>query len=190
MFMQHFLANQFNKGAANPKNQAMKIIQVLNIHPGQKIIDLGSGGGFFTFEFSKLVGPSGKVYPIDTNPNFLSFIKDKTQQQAFTNIEPVLVKDTSILPIPEKSIDLIFTRNVYHHLKNRIVYFKSLSQILKPNSQIVIIDYSKDGLISFLRTFGHYTDKNVLLIEMQHAGYSVVQSYDFLNKQSFIIFKL
>ena len=187
--MQRLLAHQLNKGAAHPKNQAAKIIQILNIRPGQKIVDLGSGGGFFTFEFSKLVGPTGKIYPVDTNTKFLKYIKDKIQQQLLTNIEPVLVNNTSILPFPANSIDLLFSRDVYHHLKNRITYLKNILPVLKPDGQVIIIDYANTGIKSFLKVFGHYTAKHILLAEMQQAGYTLVHSYDFLDNYLFTIFQ-
>lgn len=81
-------------------------------------------------------------------------------------------------------------RNVTHHIKNRKIYFKKLKKILKPNGIIVIIDYNKGSFFSFHGILGHFVEKKRIITEMTSVGYSVKNSFDFLEKQHFTIFEL
>jgi ubiquinone/menaquinone biosynthesis C-methylase UbiE len=133
-------AIMFNKKASNPKNKPDEIIKNLKILPGQHIADIGSGGGYFSFRFAELVGSEGKVYSIDTNKNLLEFISNKSKQHS--NIKAILTTDGNI-PLTGEKIDLIFMRNVYHHITNRVEYVKKLKKILKSDGKIAIIEYKK-----------------------------------------------
>ncbi len=70
-------AKMFNRKASRKQSRADEILKTLNIQPGQTIADIGSGGGFFTFLFSHLVGDKGTVYAIDTNEEFLEYINSQ-----------------------------------------------------------------------------------------------------------------
>ena len=74
-------AKMFNKRASKPKYKADQILEKLALKPGQFIADIGSGGGYFTYRFAKAVGEKGKVYAVDTNQEFLTFIKKQATEQ-------------------------------------------------------------------------------------------------------------
>jgi len=181
-------AKMFNKKASNPKNKPDEIIKNLKILPGQHLADIGSGGGYYSFRFAELVGKTGKVYSIDTNKEFLEFISNSAKQQKQSNIITLLSTEDNI-PLPEGKIDLIFMRNVYHHIPNRIEYVKKLKNILKSDGKVAIIEYKKrGGLFGFHRPFGHYVIPEVIIKEMETAGYQVEEQHFFLPEQSFTIF--
>ena len=178
----------FNKKASKPKNKADQIIETLSLKTGQIIADIGSGGGYFTYRFAKAVGNKGKVYAVDTNQEFLAYIKKKATEQGLINI--ITMHTASEHPdLPKHMFDYVFLRNVSHHLPNRIEYFQRLKETLKPDGKIVIIEYDgRGGFFSFQRLHHHYVPQNVLLEELKQAGYSIQKSYDFLSEQSFTIF--
>ena len=181
-------AKMFNSKAARKKNQAEKILTSLQIQSDQTIADLGSGGGFFSMLFSKQVGANGKVYAVDINKEFLEFITNQATKQKMTNIITVPATEHSI-PLPTQSIDLLFVRNVYHHLKNRITYFSEIKQLLAPSGQVAIIEHlPKGSRLSFHRRCGHNIPKETIIEEMNKAWYRVSASFDFLPTQSFTIF--
>jgi ubiquinone/menaquinone biosynthesis C-methylase UbiE len=181
-------AKMFNRKASGKRSKADEIIKTLNVQPGQTIADIGSGGGFFTFLFSHLVGDKGTVYAIDTNEDFLEYINRQAAENCLTNIKTVLATERSI-PIPRHSVDLVFVRNVYHHLLNRVQYFTQVKQLLSPSARVSIIEYSRQGSIfSFHRRCGHNVPQEIIAEEMNRAGYTVSASFDFLPVQSFTIF--
>ncbi|MCB1156940.1 MAG: methyltransferase domain-containing protein [Leptospiraceae bacterium] len=178
----------FNQGAAKPESKATYIFEKLDISKGSSVADLGSGGGYFSYRFSELVGEEGKVFAIDVNEAFLNYIRDEAKRKNLQNIITVKAEEDG-LSLDKNSLDLIFSRNVYHHLKNRSEYFKKLIPLLKENGKIAIIDYNKkSSFFSFIRFFGHSTDPNMIVEEMKQAGYIVEKEYTDLEKQSFLIF--
>jgi ubiquinone/menaquinone biosynthesis C-methylase UbiE len=180
----------FNKKASKPKYKADQIMETIALRPGQIIADIGSGGGYFTYRFAKIVGDKGKVYAVDTNQEFLSYIKKQATEQGLSNI--VTMHTASEHPdLPKHTFDFVFLRNVSHHLSNRVDYFQRLKERLKPDGKIVIIEYDgRGGFFSFQRLYHHFVPQNILLEEMKQAGYSIQKSYDFLSEQSFTIFSI
>jgi len=182
-------AKMFNRKAARRQSKVNEILKTLNIQHGQTIADIGSGGGLFTLLFSQLVGEKGKVYAVDTNEDFLEFINTQAIKQGITNITTVRATEQAI-PLPMHSIDLVFVRNVYHHLQNRTQYFSEVKQFLAAKGRIAIIEYSRQGSkFSFHRRCGHNVPKEIIIEEMNKAGYKVSASFDFLPVQSFTIFR-
>lgn len=181
---------QLNKKASSPKNKPQEIIQSLGIKPGNIIADIGSGGGFFAFEFAKKTTDAGKVYALDTNPIFLEYITEQIKAQGIKNIEPTLIKNDDI-GLPEHSIDLMFLRNVYHHLPAPIKYFARLKKYLKPHGRIAIIEYNKPRSFIF-RLFHrgrHHTPESEIVDTLIRCGFIISNRFEFLPDQSFVIFR-
>lgn len=180
-------ASMFNKKASKVKNKAKLIVETLSLVQKQNVADIGAGGGYFSLMFAELVGNGGMVYSVDVNQGFLDFIEEKATERGVTNIKAVLASKNA-LNLPKKRIDLIFIRNVYHHLPDRVNYFKELADYLSKDGRIVIIDYKNHGF-SFVSMFGHHTSERTIIDEMEAAGYHVDEQHDFLSEQSFLVFK-
>jgi ubiquinone/menaquinone biosynthesis C-methylase UbiE len=181
-----FSLKMLNGEAASPKNKSLKIIKNLNIENGMVVVDLGSGGGYFAHEFSRKVGENGMVYAIDVNKKALDFISHNIEKEGIKNAKTLLGNFNGV-NLPEKSIDLIFLRNVFHHLSGQEEYFRNIKKILKDDGKIAIIDYKKKGF-SLSGLLGHYTPENKLLDIMGRAGFSSLQKFDFLPNQLFMTF--
>jgi ubiquinone/menaquinone biosynthesis C-methylase UbiE len=177
-------AEIFNQKAQSQDNQADKIIESLELTFGFNVLDFGSGGGFFSLKFSKIVGKYGVIYCLDNSPDLLNYIKNSSQEK---NIETILF-DGKNIPLNEKSLDLIFMRNVTHHLKNRSVIFEHLRKFLKDEGKFAIIDYNKGNFLSFHGVLGHYVHKKDIISEMKAAGFKIYKEFDFLKFQHFTIF--
>lgn len=182
--MKNLKAGMLNRKASDSKSKPDEVLDALELNPGQAIADIGSGGGYFCLRLAGAVGKEGRVYAIDTNQGSLECVKDSAKENGLNNVKTVLVTGKPNLP---ESVDLVFMRNVTHHMKNRVEYFKNLEDLLKPGGRIAIIEYKKSGF-SFHRMFGHYVPKETLIEEMEEAGYRVEKSFDFLPEQSFTIF--
>jgi len=165
--------------------QPQKVIAALEIQPGAVVADLGSGGGYFTFRLAEAVGPSGKVYAVDIDRDMVDLIARRTTEQGRSNIEVILAKPEDPL-LPKASVDLIFTSNTYHHIENRVAYFANLRKYLRPDGQVAIIEFDRRAWLEGL--LRHYTPSEFIKREMEQAGYSMLQEFDFLSRQSFLIF--
>jgi len=186
--MVNFQAKMFNKKASDPKNKPDQIIEAIALKPGQSIADIGSGGGYFSPRFAKIVGKEGRVYAVDTKPELLEYVENSAKEKGLDNIIPILVSGDKLEDLPEKSLDLIFMRNVTHHIPNRVEYFKSLKRFLKPDGRIAIIEYKKGKIFTFRGLFGHYIPKETIIQEMEEAGYLLEKEFNFLPEQHFTIY--
>jgi arsenite methyltransferase len=167
--------------------QPQRVMTALNVRPGDQVADLGSGGGYFTFRLAEAVGPAGKVYAVDVDPDMVDLIAKRAKQETASNIDPILAKPDDPL-LPKTGVDLIFTSNTYHHIDNRIAYLSNLRKYLRPGGRIAIIDFDRRAWFEGL--FRHYTPSEFIKREMEQAGYSLQDELDFLDRQSFLIFTL
>jgi len=185
--MRNYQAEMFNRKASDPGNKPDQIMGAMALKPGQRVADIGSGGGYFSLRFAEVVGEEGRVYAVDTNPDFLEFIKDSARKKGLNNVIPTLTAEGKI-GLPGESLDFIFMRNVTHHLPNRVEYFRSLKDFLRPGGKVVIIEYKKGKFFSFRGVFGHYLPKEIIKREMEEAGYRLEGEFDFLPEQHFTIY--
>ena len=169
----------------NDWQQPERVIQSLQIHPGQTIADLGAGSGYFTFRLAQAAGPSGKVYAIDVDQEMTELVARKAKERRAENVEVILAKPEDPM-LPERSIDLVFSANTYHHIDNRVSYFSKLRKALRSTGRLAIIDYDRRSWWTGL--LKHYTPSEFIKREMEQAGYRLVREFDFLDRQSFLLF--
>jgi ubiquinone/menaquinone biosynthesis C-methylase UbiE len=185
--LSNFRLRILNREAASPKNKPDEIINLLNISDGDIMGDIGAGGGYFTYQFSRKVGKNGKVYSIDTNRKSLDFIEYNLKDSGIKNIKTILGNEHSV-PLPER-VDMFFMRNVFHHLSLPDVYLKNIIQLLKKNGKLVIIDHQKEGfsLASFI---DHFIPEETIIKIVEKAGFCMVEKYDFVPKHVFLVFEM
>jgi len=179
-------AKMFNRKASSIRNKPNKVLESLDISQGQVVADIGVGGGYFSNRIAEIVEQKGRVYAVDTNSNLLKYVRERANNEGLKNLFTILAKNESFR-LPEK-VDLIFMRNICHHLKNRKEYFKNLKQMMNPNGKIAIVEYEKKRSFSYHSIFGHYVPKEILVKEMQEAGFRLEKTLTFLPDQSFTIY--
>ena len=157
-----------------------RVIKSLKLESGMKVVDLGSGTGYFTFRLAEAVDSSGKVYAIDIDEEMNASIDKQAVAKQMEHVKTILAVEHDPL-IPEK-VDLIFSVNAYHHLIGRADYFRNAARYLKPEGRIAILDFREGA-------FRHFTKRAVLLEEFKAAGYVLDKSHDFLPRQNFLVFK-
>ncbi|NOU21893.1 MAG: class I SAM-dependent methyltransferase [Methyloglobulus sp.] len=160
------------------------VLTKLAIMPGSKVADLGAGGGYFTQYLSGAVGTQGKVYAVDIDDTALDIIKAEISTRGLSNVLPIRAKaNDAKLPEP---VDLVFSSDTYHHIQDRVTYFRSLQRYLKPDGRVAILDFHPRGFFSGL--LGHGTAKEVVRHEMEAAGYRLMADYDVVKRQHFQVF--
>ena len=165
--------------------QPQKVIAALQIKPGAIVADLGAGGGYFTFKLADAVGSDGKIYAVDVDSGMVDLVAGEAKQKTATNVVAILARPDDPR-LPKTGVDLIFTSNTYHHIEDRIAYFGKLRNYLRPGGRIAIIDYDRRSW--FVGLLRHYTPSAFIKREMEQAGYLLSQEFNFLDRQSFLIF--
>lgn len=160
------------------------VVEKLSIARGSRVADLGAGGGYFTWHLAKAVGPRGTVYAVDIEERAINMIFKEMVARGTPNVRPVLAEPHD--PRLPEPVDLVFTCNAYHQIKNRVSYFRSLASSLRPGGRVAILDFYPRGFFSGL--FDHKVEKEEVRREMEDAGYLLVADYDLIDRQHFQIF--
>ncbi len=164
--------------------QPERVIGELGISAGQSVADVGSGGGYFTFRLAEAVGETGHVYAVDVDAEMNERLDRLALERGANNVTVVLA-DYDDPKIPEL-VDLIFTSNTYHHIEERVAYFERASDYLKPSGRLAVLEYKQHGFLQ--RFLGHSTDDDIIVSELEQAGYTLLMKHDFIEQQSFLIF--
>jgi predicted methyltransferase len=157
-----------------------QVIKALNIQPGQVIVDLGAGEGYFTRRFAVAVGPDGKAIALDIDPAMIRKLMADAKRLNLTNYEARLVPVDDPMLAPQ-SADIIFLCDAYHHIENRVEYFTKLKAALRPGGRLVVIDFPRSGNST------HYLPKEAVINELRQAGYEAVKEHDILQPRQFFI---
>ncbi len=175
----------YTRGDRDAWQHPEKVITVLEIEPGQRVADLGSGGGYFSFRLADAVGPGGVVYAVDVDRAMNEDLARRARKRGYENIEIVMAAYDDPR-IPGEGVDLIFTSNTYHHIEHRSAYFGNARRYLKPGGRVAIIDYKREGWLRKL--IGHSMERDVITGEMESTGYRLESDHDFLPNQHFLVF--
>ena len=119
------------------------IMDFLRIGEGSVVADLGAGGGWFTIRLARRVGPNGKVYAEDIQPEMIGSINRRVEREGLKNVEPVLgtPRDPQ-LPAP---VDVVLIVDAYHEMTDPVTLLRNVRKSLRPGGRVGIVEYSKDG---------------------------------------------
>ncbi len=161
-----------------------RVVESLRIQPGDHVVDLGAGWGYFTFRLADAVGPAGRVYAVEIDEERARSLERAAREGGFSNVVVILAKPDDPL-LPNGEIDLVFLCNAYHHIEDRVHYFDRLRVDLKRDGRVAIVD-GRD-VFAWL-TLGHFPTRATRHTEMSAAHYRHAETFDFLRFQSFEVF--
>jgi ubiquinone/menaquinone biosynthesis C-methylase UbiE len=166
------------------KLQVERVIEALNIEPGQRIADLGAGSGLFTRPLAALVGADGVVYAIDIDADLLEHINETALEDNLTNIQTVLASEQD--PRIPDGVDLVLICDTLHQIGDPSIYLRGLTNYLRPSARIVVIDYENNWPRRFESS--KYTLED-LDKWMTNAGLKREEKFDFLEDNFFVTYR-
>lgn len=183
----------FNNPRREEWEKTSKIMSFLPLKSGDRIADIGSGPGYYTFKFSQIVGEKGRVFAIDTVEKHLNYLKQVSQKYDIHNVETVLTQGDSI-GVGENQADAAFLCSLYHNIyamskeddRNRFV--ESIKKALKKNGTLIVIDNSwvEKGQLPY---HGPYIAKELIIGQLQYYGFRFVKDYAPVSQRYVLIFK-
>jgi len=178
---------RFEREGRDAFDHRHQIIKAIGFKPGMVVADVGAGTGLFTRLFSPKVGPDGKVIAVDIAERFVKHVEQTAYEAGLKNVEGVVCKHNSV-NLPPESIDLAFICDTYHHFEFPTRTMRSIHQALKPNGQVILIDFHCIEGVSSEWVLGHVrAGQEVFTKEIVHTGFTKVEEKKGLLKESYFV---
>jgi len=169
------------------------VLAFTEVKPGEVVIDLLPGGGYYTRLFSRVVGPKGTVYAVIPDellqkyPKALDGIKALVDSGEYKNVTPL--QQPAVPVNAPKKVDVIFTSMNYHDYHNPLLgspdmgaFNKSVFNALKPGGLFVVLDHAAAADSGFAATNTlHRIDPAAAKAEILAAGFEFVGESDVLR---------
>jgi cyclopropane fatty-acyl-phospholipid synthase-like methyltransferase len=178
-------AKSFDDPARDAWQMPDRVIAALGIKPGQSVADIGAGTGYFSTRLAK-VAAAPTVYAVDLEPAMVKHLEQRAAKEGLKNIVPVQASTDS--PNLRAPVDTILIVDTYHHIGQRVDYFRRLKASIKPGGQLAIIDFRKDSPDGPPVEF-RFTPEQISG-ELAQAGFTLETGHDFLPRQLFLVFRV
>jgi len=169
------------------EEQPEKALDALAIEPGSVVGDVGAGVGYFTEKLARRVGPNGKVYANDIQPEMLVQLRKNMAKLGIGNVQTVVGAEDDP-HLPANTLDLILLVDVYHEFSKPQAMLRHMRESLKPGGRLVLLEYRKEDPNVPIREEHKMTVKQVRS-ELEPEGFRFDKVIETLPQQHILIFR-
>lgn len=163
-----------------------EVLAALDLSPANGIADIGAGGGYFSARFARQLGEGGRVYAVDVQDAMIERLRERVIAESLDNVQ--VIKAAFDDPnLPENSCDLVFLSSVYKEIVDRPAYMRKVRPALRPGGRIAILEYRVDERAPGPPRAMRLSPEQITM-EMESAGFHLVEEYDFLPRENFLVF--
>lgn len=162
-------------------------LDAIGIGVGSTVADIGAGVGFMTWRLAERVGPRGKVYADDIQPQMLALLKRNMVQRKLSNVETVLgaVDDPKL---PANAVDLVLLVDVYHEFSEPQAMLRRIREALRKDGRLVLLEYRAEDPTVPIRP-EHKMSVAQVKAELEPEGYRLERLSEALPRQHILIFR-
>ena len=176
-------AKEFDDPARDAWQKPEEILDALHLKRISLVADIGAGTGYFSVRIARRI-PEGKIFAADVEPDMVRYLGERAQHDHLINLVPVQANaDAANLPEP---VDVVLVVDTYHHIGNRTQYFAKLKSSLRPKGRLAIVDFKADSPSGPPPQYR--ISPETVTEELNAAGYSLIETLQFLPRQYFLIF--
>ncbi|MDQ3229952.1 MAG: class I SAM-dependent methyltransferase [Pseudomonadota bacterium] len=144
------------------------LLRELALEPGMVVADIGAGTGYYERRIAPRVGPTGKVYAVDVQPEMVAMLRQVAARPEFANVVPVLggERDPRLAP---GSIDLALMVDVYHELAYPAEMLDAIVRALKPGGRVAFVEYRAEDDRVPIKSLHKMSEAQIRLEAARHA---------------------
>jgi ubiquinone/menaquinone biosynthesis C-methylase UbiE len=166
--------------------QPDRIMDALAIGDASRVADLGAGGGWFTIRLAHRVGPNGRVYAQDIQPQMIESIRRRVETQGLRNVETIL--GTPENPGLPANLDAVLVVDAYPQFAAPLAVLRAVERSLAPNGHLGIVDFRKDGAGGPGPPISERLDAQSVIADATQAGLRLTSQETFLRYQYLLVF--
>jgi ubiquinone/menaquinone biosynthesis C-methylase UbiE len=146
--------------APHPIITRERLRSVLAPEPGERILEIGPGVGYYTLEMAEWVGPKGMIEIFDLQQEFLDHVGERAGERGLSNITPTQ-GDATALPYEDDSMDAVALTAVLGEIPDPVAALRQVQRVLKPSGRLIVGELFGDP---------HFTTQSALKRQAAEAG--------------------
>jgi protein-L-isoaspartate O-methyltransferase len=118
-----------------------QMLDALELKPGDVVADVGAGVGYTSVKIARRVGPTGKVYATDIQPQMIRMLKANIRTMKMEKVITPVQCTATETGLPDSAIDLVIMVDVYHECSEPVKTLEGIKKALKPGGRLVLIEF-------------------------------------------------